>query len=149
MAFAGGVVRRLVQGVGSKGVVEPTWWRPKLCWRPGIVAWVSALAACSGPRRLALPVRRRTASEDGACSNDIVGRLGLQRTAAGCSVLVGDSGEVHSRKTVQVTTCLAGLTAKTVYTGGATRCYRSAGAVRLFDGDLGNGATLFIILMAT
>ncbi|RCV19025.1 hypothetical protein SETIT_3G350500v2 [Setaria italica] len=34
-------------------------------------------------------VRRRTASEDCTCGNGIVGRLGLQRTAAGCSAWLG------------------------------------------------------------
>ena len=34
-------------------------------------------------------VRRGTASEDGACGIDIMGRLGLQRAVAGCSAWLG------------------------------------------------------------
>jgi len=74
-----------------------------------------------------LSVRRRTASEDGACSNDTKGRLGLQRTAAGCSASLGGSGVVHRRKTAQTTTWLAGMMAEAVCAGGATRCCRPAG----------------------
>lgn len=37
-----------------RGVAELTWRQAKLCWRPGVVTWVSVLAACSGSRRLAL-----------------------------------------------------------------------------------------------
>ena len=51
-----------------------------------------------------LPVRCGTASEDGARSIDTVGRLDLQRTAAGCSASLSDSGAVHRRKMVQTTT---------------------------------------------
>jgi hypothetical protein len=54
VASADGAARRLVQMVGSKGVADPTWWRPMFCRQPGVIAWVSASAACSGPRRLAL-----------------------------------------------------------------------------------------------
>ena len=38
-----------------------------------------------------LSVRRGTASKDGACSTGIMGQLGLQRTAAGCSAWLGFS----------------------------------------------------------
>jgi hypothetical protein len=48
-------------------------------------------------------MRRGTALEDGACGNNIVGRLGLQRTAAGCSAWLGPSGAVQRRKMAQVT----------------------------------------------
>lgn len=34
-------------------------------------------------------VQRGTTSEDESCGNGIVGQLGLQRTAAGCSVWLG------------------------------------------------------------
>ena len=51
-----------------------------------------------------LSVRRGTASEGGACDTIIEGRLGLQRTAAGCSALLGNFGVVHHRKMAQVTT---------------------------------------------
>ncbi|TVU31795.1 hypothetical protein EJB05_23496, partial [Eragrostis curvula] len=37
------------------------------------------------------------------------GRLGLQRTAAGCLALLGDSGAVQRRKTAQVTIGFAGM----------------------------------------
>jgi len=40
-----------------------------------------------------------------------VGRLGLQRTAAGCSALLGDSGVVHRRMAAQATTWLASMAA--------------------------------------
>ena len=59
-------------------------------------------------------MRRGTASEGGACSTIIVGRLGLQRTAAGCSALLGDSGVVHHRKMAQATTGLASMAAVAV-----------------------------------
>ena len=74
-------------------------------------------------------------------------KLGLRQTATGCSILLGDSCAVHRQKTAQATTCLAGVVAEAVCTGGATRCYRPAYAVRMFDRDLGNMATLFIIMM--
>jgi len=51
-----------------------------------------------------LSMRRGTASDDGACITITVGRLGLQRTAAGCSALLGNSGVVHHRKMAQATT---------------------------------------------
>ena len=73
--------------------------------------------------------------------------LGLRQTATCCSTLLGNSCAVHRRKTAQATTCLAGVVAEAVCTGGATRCYRPAYAVRMFDRDLGNMATLFIIMM--
>jgi len=74
----------------------------------------------------------RTSSEDGARSNDTMGRLGLQRTAAGCSALLGNSGVVHRQKTAQTTTWLAGMMAEGVCAGGATRCCRPVGVARLF-----------------
>jgi hypothetical protein len=77
-------------------------------------------------------VRCRTASEDGACSNDIVGQLGLQRIAAGCSASLDDSDAVHHRKTTQMTIWLDGMTAEVVCAGGAMRCCRPGGAARLF-----------------
>ena len=71
-----------------------------------------------------LPVRCGTMSEDGAYSNDIMGRLSLQRTAAGCSASLGDSGAVHRRKMAQTTTWLDGLMTEAVCVDGATRgCY--------------------------
>src|SRR6185312_10134203 len=56
-----------------------------------------------------LPVRCGTASEDGARSIDTVGRLDLQRTAAGCSASLSDSGAVHRRKTARTTTCFVDM----------------------------------------
>ena len=89
------------------------------------------LAACSGLRRrtllnLQLSVRRGTASEDGACGNDKVGRHGLQRiVAAGIVAAVqlrcGYSGAVHRRKTAQATTWLVGMATEVVRASGATR----------------------------
>ena len=61
-----------------------------------------------------LSVRRGTASEGGACSTIIVGRLGLQRTAAGCLALLGNSGVAHRRKMAQATTWLASMVAEAV-----------------------------------
>jgi hypothetical protein len=90
--------------VDLKRVADLMWRRLKLCWQPGVVARVSVLAGCSRLWRLALFVRRGTASEDSTRSNDIVGRLGLQRITAGCSALLGDSSAVHHRKMAQVTT---------------------------------------------
>ena len=56
-----------------------------------------------------LSVRRGIVSEDGACSTFMVGRLDLQRTAAGCLILLSDSGVVHRRKTAQATTWFASM----------------------------------------
>ena len=58
-----------------------------------------------------LSVRRGTASVGGACGTIIVGQLGLQRTAAGCSTLLGNSGVVHRRMAAQATTWLASMAA--------------------------------------
>ena len=86
-----------------------------------------------------LSVRRGTASEDSSCSNDTKGRLGLQRTAAGCSASLGDSGAIHRRKTARTTTCFAGMMAATVCAGGATRCCRPAVVALVSDGNLEAG----------
>ena len=90
--------RRLCTGVGSFCLQRTT---------AAIVAWQ-------------LPVRCGTASEDGARNIDTVGRLGLQRTAAGCSASLSDSGAVHRQKTVRTITCFAGMMAAAVCGSGAT-----------------------------
>jgi hypothetical protein len=45
--------------------------------------------------------------DDGACGNDNVGRLGLQRIAAGCLAWLGSSGAVQHRLTVQSTSLVS------------------------------------------
>ena len=93
-----------------------------------------------------LSVRRGTASEGGACSTNIVGRLGLQRTAAGCSALLGDSGVVHRRMTAQATTWLASM-ATVAATWVAQRDVVARRAwFGCLMGILEYGATLLIIL---
>jgi hypothetical protein len=79
-----------------------------------------------------LLVRCGTASEDSACSNDIMGELGLQRTTAGCSASFDNSGAIHRRKTSQTTTWLDSMTAEVVCVGGATRCCRPRSTAWLF-----------------
>ena len=93
-----------------------------------------------------LSVRRGTASEDGACSNDTMGRLGLQRTTAGCSASLGDSDAVHHWKTAQATTWLAGMMAEAVWRVCNMRLSSGGRGSSISDGVLGNGATLFFIL---
>ena len=43
---------------------------------------------------------------------------------------------------------LVGMATKAVHASAAMRCCRLTGAARLFDGDLGNRAILFIFLTA-
>jgi hypothetical protein len=96
-----------------------------------------------------LSVQRGTASEGGACGTIIVGRLGLQRTVAGCSALLSNSGVVHRRKMAQATTWLASMAAEAV----AWVVQRDAVVRRArlgsLMGILKHGATPFIILMET
>lgn len=54
----------------------------------------------------------------------------------------GSSSEV-----AQATTLYAGMGAETRCASDATRCCRTADTIRLFDGDIGNKATPFIILI--
>ena len=93
-----------------------------------------------------LSVQCGTASEGGTCSTNIVGRPGFQRTAAGCSALLGDSGVVHRRKTAQATTRSASMVVVAV----AWVVQRDAVARRMrfggLRGILEHGATLLIIL---
>lgn len=53
-----------------------------------LLGWLLAVH-CGGWHCWQLPLRHGTASEDGACSNDILRRLCLQRTAAGCTASLG------------------------------------------------------------
>jgi hypothetical protein len=46
-------------------------------------------------------------SDDGACGNDNVGRLGLQRIAAGCSAWLGSSDAEQRRLTAQATSLIS------------------------------------------
>jgi len=93
-----------------------------------------------------LSVRRGTASEDGACSTFMVGRLGLQRTAAGCLVLLSDSGVVHRRKTAQATTWFASLVAVAVLWVAQRDAVVRRARFGCLMGILEHRATLFIIL---
>ena len=95
-----------------------------------------------------LSVRCGTASVDGACGNDIVGRLGLQRTAAGGSAELSYVGAVHHRKTAQATSLVCWIGG-----GGLVRGWSNE-AMSTFDGGstvsmeaLGSGVALPSILM--
>jgi len=94
-----------------------------------------------------LSVRRGTASEGGACGTIIVGRLGLQRTAAGCSALLGNSGVVHRRKMAQATTWLASMVAKTVAWVAQRDAVVWQARFGCLMGILKHRATPFVILM--
>ena len=94
-------------------------------------------------------VRCGTASEDGACGNGIVGRLGLQRTAVGCSALLSDSGVVHCRKMAQATTWLTSLVVVAVAWVAQRDAVVRRAQLGCLMGILKDGATPFIILMAT
>ena len=92
-----------------------------------------------------LSVRRGRASEGGACGTIIVGQLGLQQTAAGCSALLGNSGVVHHRKMAQVTTWLASMVAEAIVW--VAQCVAVVRRARFgcLMGILEHEATLFII----
>jgi len=86
---------------------------------------------------------------DGACGNDIVGRLGLQCTVAGGSAELSYAGAVQRRKTVQATSLVCWIGG-----GGLVRGWSNE-AMSTFDGGstvsmeaLGSGVALPSILMA-
>jgi hypothetical protein len=60
-------------------------------------------------------------SEGGACGNDIVRRLGLQRIVAGGSTLLGFSVAVHRWKTTQATSLVCWLGSGGLVRGAALR----------------------------
>ena len=106
-------------------------------------AFVIVVAASAAWR---LSVRCGTTLEDGVCGIDNMGRLGLQRTAAGCSALLGDSGVVHRRMAAQATTWLASM-ATVAATWVAQRDVVARRAwFGCLMGILEHGATLLIIL---
>jgi hypothetical protein len=70
----------------------------------GSLQWLTAVDIA-----LQLSMRRGTTSADSACGYDIVGRLGLQRIAAGGSALLGFFGAVHHRKTARATSLVCWL----------------------------------------
>ena len=87
-----------------------------------------------------------TTSVGGACSTNIKGLLGLQRTAAGCSTLFDDSGVVHRRKTAQVTTWLASVVAAAIAWVAQRDVVVRRARFGCLTGILQHGAILFIIL---
>ena len=68
-----------------------------------------------------LPVRCGTASEDGACGIGIMGRLGLQRTVAVCSVWLGFPVRYIVGRRRKRLLQLAGMTAEVMCAGEASR----------------------------
>ena len=106
--LAGGLTGRLDEGGELKGGCRARAAATKIILAAG--GGHKDVGSCYLQRTMAvdiawqLLVRRGTVSEDGACDTIIVGRLGLQRTAAGCSALVDNSGVVLRRKMAQVTT---------------------------------------------
>ena len=68
-----------------------------------------------------LSVRHGTASKDGACGTDILGRLGLQQTAAGCSAWLGFSVQYIVKRWRKRLLRLAGSTAEVMRVGEASR----------------------------
>ena len=97
-----------------------------------------------------LSVRRETASEDGACSNNTKGRLGLQRAAAGCSAALGGSGAVHHRKDGADDNLAYWHDGRGYLRGWCNEMLLSGGRdSSVSDGVLGNRARLFFILTTT
>ena len=94
-------------------------------------------------------MQRGTASEGGACGTIIVGRLGLQQTVVGCSVLLGNSGVVHRQKMEQATTCLASMAAEAIAWVAQRDAVVRRARLGCLMGILKHGATPFIILMET
>jgi len=68
-----------------------------------------------------LSVWRGTASKDGACGTGILGRLGLQRIAAGCSTWLGFPVQYIVGRWRKRLLRLAGTTAEVMCVGEASR----------------------------
>lgn len=85
-------------------------------------------------------------SVGGACCNNNEVQLGLQQIAAGGSAMLkllrcGSSSEDGASDN----SVLWSWQRKPTCASGATRCCRQAGGIRLFDGNLRDRATLFIV----